>query len=124
MACVLKFASGDIDVRDDHTGDRFSLRFACAPHSDDYVEVEFNRWNFAALAEQIVVETTGGGLRAPQAEHFDSLLTIEGHGTRKLPDGGVELTFHLRTDDGMRSMAIPMAADYARRLAQEILHWL
>jgi hypothetical protein len=120
MACVFGFESSGIDVRDDGTSDRVSIRFATAPDSDDYVEIGFNRWNLPALFEHILEATRTVPLRPPEPEHFDSLIAIEGHATRSLPDGGVELTFHLRTDDGMRAMSIPMAADYTRQLAQEL----
>lgn len=124
MACVLKFASSEIDVRDDHTGDHVSIRFACAPSSEDYVEIGFNRWNLPVLFEQILAQTRTGTLKELEPQNLDGLVAIEGRATRPLPDGGVELMFHVRTDDGMRSMTIAMPEQYARALAHEMLGWI
>src|ERR1043165_4147573 len=110
MPCLAKFAPTGLDIRDDGASDHVGLRFENGP---DYFEVVFLRQALPVLFDQIVRSTRADKSTAMTAENLAGTLVLEGHDTLALPDGGVELTLHFRTDDGMRSISWAMTSEKA-----------
>lgn len=116
MECVAKFGPTGVDVRDDG-GDDVGLRFQAG---EKYIEVVFRRNNIPALCQNILAATRTELLKSVDQEHLESVLLIDGYTTYSRSDGGVDLTVHLRTDDGVRSIKWPLDAEAARALAKAL----
>lgn len=106
--------------RDQQTGEAVEFSF----YKDEEVrQVVIPRGQIPLFVSHVLAESKVAldPVIDPDALEKGGVIAPIGRELRHLPDGGVLLTIHLRTDDGGRSLPIHLSSDERKQLADDLL---
>jgi hypothetical protein len=114
MQSLGSFAPSNIESKLSPDGGCLHVAFNDDQHS---VHLRFHPANVEAAFQTII-----DGARVERSPQLtgqpDSLVVPDGYHVRRTHDGQVELTLHVRTDDGRGSVSYPMPPEVAAQMAE------